>query len=59
MKVQLKPNEPVKFKGKRVVGTEDNPAFLVGDEETLRPLIERGLATEVKAEAATESKPKK
>lgn len=57
MKVQLKPGEPVKFNGERVVGTEDNPAFLTGNEKELRPLVQAGIATEVKE--ATKKEPTK
>ena len=52
MKVQLKPGEPVKFKGKVVVATEGKPVILSGEEDALAPLVAAGIATEVK-EAAT------
>lgn len=52
MKVQLKPGQPVKFNGKRECATEDKTVFLVGDEKALRPLVEQGIAIEVKAEPA-------
>ena len=54
MKVQLKPGEPVKFKGKVVVATEGKPVTLTGDEDALAPLVAAGIATEVK-EAANKS----
>lgn len=47
MKVQLKSGEAVKFGGRRVAGTEDEPAVLVGDEAALLPLVKQGLATEL------------
>lgn len=52
MKVQLKPGEPVKFKGKVVAATEDKPVVLSGDEDVLAPLVAAGIATEVKEQPA-------
>ncbi len=54
MKVQLKPGEPVKFNGERLMSTEEAPVVLDGTVKQLRPLVEAGIATEVK-EAATKS----
>jgi len=47
MKVQLKPGEPVKFNGKRVVATEAQPVVLSGDEADLQPLVDADIAAEV------------
>lgn len=53
MKVQLKPNEPVKFHGKRWMSTADKPAVLDGTADELKPLVEAGIATEIKTKEPT------
>ena len=35
MKIQLKPGEPVKYKGARLVATESEPVFLTGERRAL------------------------
>lgn len=53
MKVQLKPGEPVKFNGKRVVATEALPVVLSGEAADLEPLVDAGIAAEVDDKTAT------
>lgn len=53
MKVQLKPGEPVKFNGKRVVATELVPVVLSGDETALQALVDADIAAEVDEKTAT------
>lgn len=48
MKVQLKPGEPVKFKGERHLATEKEAVVLEGTVRELRPLVDAGIAAEVK-----------
>lgn len=53
MQVQLKPGEPVKFKGKVVVATESVPVVLSTTGDELQPLVDAGLAVEVDDKTAT------
>lgn len=53
MQVQLKPGEPVKFKGKVVVATDNVPVVLSTTGDVLQPLIDAGLAVEIDDKTAT------
>lgn len=61
MQVQLKPDEPVKFNGKRVMATEAIPVVLSAAGDELQSLVDAGLAVEVddKTAAATKAAAKK